>query len=119
VFDGRTLVGEPVAYDINAQIIIAGDRDATFGLLVDQVRDVDQLDPSHTTPLRRNTAATFLQGVVNSEHGSVLLFDFVRLREIVSEIDVEAYQTDNQAPYRLAEASTRHQEPDYEQTTTR
>lgn len=82
VLDGRTLIGETASYELNAQIIIAGRTQPLFGVLVDQVCDVYQLEESQTTMLQQGTAAPFLHSVIHSAHGSVLLFDFAALSDI-------------------------------------
>lgn len=119
ILDGRTLVGEPTTYDLNSQIVIAGHATANFGILVDQVRDVYQLDQSQRSTIPRNTAAPFLQSVINSERGSVLLFDFDALCQIINETSLDYHHTHHTNAPILPDAEAQDQEGEYEQTTSR
>lgn len=84
VLNGRMLVGEPVQYDLSNQIIIAGYGGPACGLLVDQVRDVEAWQPEQWQPLSNQTAAAFLQGVVDTGQAAVVLFDVAALLALVS-----------------------------------
>jgi purine-binding chemotaxis protein CheW len=83
VLSGRILVGEPPAYDINNQIIIAGYKEPEFGLLVDQVLDVSTLHREQWTPIHQRTAASYLKGVFTAASVSVILFDVAALTALI------------------------------------
>jgi purine-binding chemotaxis protein CheW len=82
VLDGRILIGEPATYDLSNQVILAGHDTPEVGLLVDEVLEVQTLDLSRWTPLHHQ-AASFLQGVINTARGSVVLFDLDALLALV------------------------------------
>lgn len=82
VLDARVLMGSPVMYDLNSQIVIAGNRTPQLGLLVDQVRDVCTVAAERITPIRRPDAAPFLTNVFDLAEESVLVFDLAALLKL-------------------------------------
>lgn len=94
IFDGSILIDETPVYDINNQIIIAGQMSNNtihplFGLRVDQVFDVLLLHLNRLTPLSSSLAAPFLKGVIEAEQQSVLLFDIDELLVMIPQ-DIRA-----------------------------
>jgi purine-binding chemotaxis protein CheW len=96
VLDSRVLVGEPVQYDLNQYIVIAGraagnlqQAAALLGLLVDRVCDVHMFEAESLTPLSSGTAAPFLRGVARCADRSVLLFGLEELLALVPAISRE------------------------------
>jgi purine-binding chemotaxis protein CheW len=82
VLDGRTLVGAPAQYSLSNQVIIAGHDTPEIGLLVDEVLEVATLDLNRWTPVGHQAAA-FLQGVINTSKGSIILLDLDALLALV------------------------------------
>jgi purine-binding chemotaxis protein CheW len=96
VLDGRILVGEPVQYDLDRYVIIAGRASANMqhvvpllGILVDQVRDVCVFETESLTPLGTGTAAPFLDSVTRRADRSVLLFNLEELLALVPSISMD------------------------------
>ncbi len=90
VLDGRILIGEPVTYTLNNQVVVAGRIEDNIvipllGLLVDQVIDVRTLSLYQLTRIEGGVAASFLSSVIKAGDESVLLFDFDALLHIVPE----------------------------------
>lgn len=85
VLNGRVLIGIPSLYTLSSQIVIVGHETPEFGVLVDQVSDVYALPIHRMSPIQRNTASAFLEGVINSSHGSVLLFNVAELQQIIDQ----------------------------------
>lgn len=79
VLDGRALVGDPLEYDLNSQIVIAGHGTPQLGLLVDHVRDICAVATDQLTPINRSDAAPFLTSVFDLNSQSVLVFDLTAL----------------------------------------
>ncbi|NJP04543.1 MAG: chemotaxis protein CheW [Chloroflexaceae bacterium] len=86
VLHGRVLLQETLHYDINEQIIIIGQEQAEFGLLVDEVRHVIALPVSTQISLSGNKAAAFLKGVITTDYGSVLLLEPLVLQDLVPTV---------------------------------
>lgn len=92
VLDGSILIGETPLYDLNSQIIIAGSLGENgtmvpfFGIRVDQVIDVRNLDLNQFTRLDSNVAAPFLQGVINDGEDSILMFHVDVLKAMVPDM---------------------------------
>ena len=96
VLDGRILVGEPIRYDLDQYIIIAGHARAHMqpvvpflGLLVDQVCEVRIFETDSLTPLSSTMAAPFLRGVARWADRSVLLFSLEQLLALAPSISME------------------------------
>jgi chemotaxis signal transduction protein len=79
VLDARALMGAPVTYDLNSQIVIAGRGMPELGLLVDQVRDVCSVAAGRIAPISRTDVAPFLTSVFDLAEESVLVFDLAAL----------------------------------------
>jgi purine-binding chemotaxis protein CheW len=88
VLQAGTLLNEDVTYQLSSQVIIvrhqvaAGFAPVTFGLLVDQVRDVFAFRASQLTSCDGSKAAVFFRGIVDTTAESVLLLDTARLAEL-------------------------------------
>ena len=100
VLDSRALGGEPVQYDLNQYIIIAGRAAANtqhtvaiLGLLVDRVCDVQAFEAENLTALGRTMAAPFLRGVARRPNRSVLLFDLEELLALAPTMSLEVVPT--------------------------
>lgn len=95
VIDARRLIGAPSAIDLNSQIVLVGRAQALgaatplFGLLVDQVLDVQIFQASQYTPLNRNVHAPFLCGVIDSGDGSILILGVNELADLIPDDVVE------------------------------
>jgi chemotaxis signal transduction protein len=63
-------------------VIIAGHDTPEIGLLVDEVLEVATLDLNRWTPVGHQAAA-FLQGVINTSKGSIILLDLDALLALV------------------------------------
>jgi purine-binding chemotaxis protein CheW len=79
IMDGGALVGEPIEYDLNSQIVIAGRGLAELGLLTDKVRGVCSVAAEQVVPISRGDAAPFLASVFDLAEESVLVFDLAAL----------------------------------------
>jgi purine-binding chemotaxis protein CheW len=79
VLDARALMGTPVHYDLNSQIVIAGRGAPELGLLVDEVRDVCTVAAGRIAPISRTDVAPFLTSVFDLAQESVLIFDLAAL----------------------------------------
>ena len=79
VLDAWALMGAPVEYDLNSQIVIAGRGIPEVGLLVDQVRDVCMVAADRVVPINRTDVAPFLTSVFDLAEESVLVFDLAAL----------------------------------------
>jgi purine-binding chemotaxis protein CheW len=79
ILDARALMGAPVEYDLNSQIVIAGRGTPELGLLVDQVRDVCTVPADRVAPINRTDVAPFLTSVFDLAEESVLVFDLAAL----------------------------------------
>jgi purine-binding chemotaxis protein CheW len=89
ILSGHVLVGAPPRYDLDSQIVIAGQPSAELGLLVDQVGEVTALPAQRLVPLGQGAAAPFLQGVIDTEEGSLLLFNIAELRALAPTLTNE------------------------------
>jgi purine-binding chemotaxis protein CheW len=96
VLDCRILIGEPVRYDLDRYIIIAGRAAADaqrvvplLGLLVDQVCDVRVFETESFMPLSSTMVAPFLRGVARWADHSVLLFGMEQLLALTPSIGVD------------------------------
>jgi purine-binding chemotaxis protein CheW len=96
VLDGRMLVGEPVQYDLDRYVIIAGRASANvgdlvplLGILVDQVCDVRVCATESLTALGAGAAAPFLDSVVRWADRSVLLFNLEELLPLAPSISAD------------------------------
>jgi len=96
VLDGRILVGEPVQYDLDQYVIIAGRVSGNgehgiplVGILVDQVCDVRMFETESLMPLGAGAAAPFLDSVARWADRSVLLFNVEELLALVPSISVD------------------------------
>ncbi len=101
VLDGHVLIGEEPVRDIHSQIIITGETKAELGLLVDRVEDLRSFHTRTVATLNDGAAAPFMQQVVDTGDGSVLLFDQSALRRIAPSNradDVQPYQAAHDAP---------------------
>lgn len=89
VLDGAILLDERPTYHLSSQIIILGRPDSdgtitpTMGLRVDQVIDVRTLQIARLTSLDHHISAPFLQGVINDDDDSILLFHPTTLLDMV------------------------------------
>ena len=79
ILDARALMGAPVQYDLNSQIVIAGRGIPELGLLVDQVHDVCTVAADRVAPINRTDVAPFLASVFDLAAESVLVFDLAAL----------------------------------------
>jgi purine-binding chemotaxis protein CheW len=79
ILDARALIGAPVEYDLNSQIVIAGRGIPEVGLLVDQVNDVCMVTADRVAPIDRTDVAPFLTSVFDLAEESVLVFDLAAL----------------------------------------
>lgn len=91
VLDGSILVNEIPHYSLNNQIVIVGlileggTILPLLGLRVDQVIDVRPLHKNQLTNLDSSFSAPFLQGVIDTDEGSVILFDVEALLKLVPD----------------------------------
>ena len=79
ILDARALMGAPVEYDLNSQIVIAGRGIPEVGLLVDQVNDVCMVAADRVAPIDSTDVAPFLTSVFDLAEESVLVFDLAAL----------------------------------------
>src|SRR3712207_2163231 len=75
VLDGRVLVGDEPVRDLHSQIIVTGTATPELGVLVDQVEDLRPYQTRMVATLSDGAAAPFMQQVVDTGDGSVLLFN--------------------------------------------
>jgi purine-binding chemotaxis protein CheW len=90
VLDLNLLLGEQPLEDLNSHIIIAGHERPELGLLVEQVSDVRAYEAEQITALAHGAAASFLTGVVNDRHGSIVLLDLRELVQLTPALQHEA-----------------------------
>ncbi len=79
VIDGRMMVGLPHYATLDSQVLLAGTTAAEVGLLVDRVSGVEQLALSQATALDRRSVGVFLDRVVSTAAGPILLLHFPAL----------------------------------------
>ena len=96
VLDSRVLLDEPVQYDLDRYIIIAGRASASsgpvvpmLGLLIDRMSEVRVFESANLTPLSSAVVAPFLHSVARSADRSVLLFDVEPLLALTPSIGVD------------------------------
>ncbi len=78
VIDGRRLIGSPLFYDLNSQVIIAGANEhgnALLGLLVDQVEMVRSFSRDQCFLLDKRASEVFLRSLLRSPDGTAMLMD--------------------------------------------
>jgi purine-binding chemotaxis protein CheW len=73
VLDGRSILGQPSQATLDSHVLLVGPEQPEVGLLVDQVTAVQHISASQLTGLDRRSAGAFLEGVVSTPDGPVLL----------------------------------------------
>ncbi len=87
VIDGRIMVGLPHSASLDSQVLLAGANQPELGLLVDRVTGVEQLAVSQATSLDRRSVGTFLDQVVSTAAGPILLLYFPALLAMTPALD--------------------------------
>src|SRR4051794_38522198 len=93
VLDGRVLVGEAPHYALSSQIIIVGHSQPDLGMLVDYVSGVTSFSQNTRASFPNGFAASLLDSVLTSEHGTLIMLDVSVLATLAAGQQAAAQQS--------------------------